>query len=615
MCGIIGIVSDAHSGAREILLNGLERLEYRGYDSAGVALVDESTAIYKTAGRVAALRRMVGASADAGTGIAHTRWATHGPPSETNSHPHKDCKGRVVVVHNGIIENFSTLKKALQDDGHQFVSQTDTEVFAHLFEDELAALDKVDLENATAAFRRTISKLDGQYAIVTSVAGLPGVLFAARSHAPLLAGLADGMTLFASDATAVVEHTKQVVYLEDGDLAVATPEGLHLFDIDGKTIERAPQTISWDIEDAQKGGYDHFMLKEIYDGPRAINDALAGRLFPTPPHVRLELGMDDARLRGIGRILILACGTSFHAGMVGKYVIEKLVGIPVEVAYSSEYRYGSEVREEPGLAVAISQSGETADTLAALREARSRGHTVLSVCNVVGSTIARESDGVLYIQSGPEIGVAATKSFLGQLCALYLLAFRLAEIQGTLPASDLRELERGLQHTSRLVDQVLQKSETIAEQAALIAKADSCFFLGRQVLYPIALEGALKLKEISYIHAEGYSGGELKHGPFALLTPDTPVVALLAPDGVYSKMASNIIEVKARGPQVFIVTTASDTEAEQLGDHVIRVPDTEAIFTPLTHAAALHLLSYHAAAARGCEIDKPRNLAKSVTVE
>lgn len=615
MCGIIGVVSDDVIGAREILVSGLERLEYRGYDSAGVALIAEATAVYKAAGRVAALRKVIPVGADAGTGVAHTRWATHGPPSEKNAHPHKDCRGRVVLVHNGIIENFGKLRGKLQDEGHRFGSDTDTEAVAHLFEQELSDVAELSVEAAEAAFRRTIRQLEGAYAIVATVAGMPGVLFGARLAAPLLAGVAKGRSFLASDVTAVIEHTKQVVYLEDGDIAIATPAGLRITDHDGNEIHRDSVHIDWGLEEAQKGGFEHFMLKEIYDGPRAVSEALTGRIRSTPPHIGLDWGLPEGALKGVKRLLFLACGTSFHAGLVGKHFIEKLVGLPVDVVNSSEYRYGPQVREERTLAIAISQSGETADTLAAMREARRRGHKTLAISNVVGSTITREADGTLYIRAGPEIGVAATKSFLGQLCAIYLVGLAIAETAKVLSASEVRRIGRELQHVPRLVQQVLDRSPDIRAVAEHFAGASSAFYLGRQILYPVALEGALKMKEISYIHAEGYSGGELKHGPFALLTRETPVVALLAPDHVYEKMISNVIEVKARGPSVFLFTTDSDKEAPKYGDHIVRVPDCDPLLLPIVHSAALHLFSYWAAAARGCEIDKPRNLAKSVTVE
>ncbi len=560
------------------------------------------------------LAKAIPAGADAGSGIAHTRWATHGVPTQKNAHPHKDCKGRVVIVHNGIIENHDRVRAELESRGHRYQSDTDSETIAHLMEEELGE-GAVSQDQAVAALAATTKRLVGSWAITCLVAGHPAMILGARQEAPLLVGHAGDANYLASDATALIDHTRQVSYLNDGDLVVVTPDETRILDGDLQRVERETDTLQWDVEEAQRSGYPHYMLKEIHESPRAVSAALAGRIHPTPPTIRLEWGLEPV----LGRtrsVLIIACGTSLYAGMVARTVIERLTGLPVDVQNASEYRYSPETQAGPDrLTIAITQSGETADTLAAMREAKRRGHTTLAITNIVGSTAAREADGVLQLNAGPEIGVAATKSYQAQMAVLYLVALRLAETRTTMNQTDIRQFSSQLERVPRILQQTLNQAEAIREASRLLQNATSAFYLGRQVLFPVAMEGALKLKEISYIHAEGYSGGELKHGPFALLTEKTPVVGLLTRDGVHDKMLSNLIEVKARGAPLLALTTHGDDDAAKYADATINVPQTDPLLSPFPHSAALHLLAYHVAAQRGLNIDKPRNLAKSVTVE
>jgi glutamine---fructose-6-phosphate transaminase (isomerizing) len=615
MCGITGFVTRQESGVRDRLIDGLKRLEYRGYDSAGLALADKKNLIvYKTVGKVSELEKAIPAGADAGTGIAHTRWATHGVPSERNAHPHKDCKGRVVVVHNGIIENHDLLRVELESRGHRYQSDTDTETIAHLMEEHLGD-DPVTGDSAAAALAATTKRLTGSWAIACLIAGLQETLLATRNEAPLLLGHAPEMGLVASDATALIGHTREVTYLEDGDIVIATPQQAKILDTDLTPQKRKRHTLQWDLEEAQRGGYPHYMLKEIHETPKAVNAAISGRIDLAPPYIRLDSGLEPTLgyLRGV---IIVACGTSLYAGMVARHFIETITGMPVEVHNASEYRYSPELRNEPPrLAIALTQSGETADTLAAMREAKRRGHATLAITNIIGSTAARDADGALQVHAGPEIGVAATKSYHAQLAVLYLVGLHLAEANNTLSRSEIQEHARRLERVPRLLQQTLNRAPQIEKAGALLEEATSAFYLGRQQLHPVAMEGALKLKEISYIHAEGYSGGELKHGPFALLTEKTPVVGLLSDDHVHAKMLSNLIETKARGAPLLVLTTDGDDDAKKYADATIHLPRSDPLFSPFPHSLALQLLAYQVAARRGLNIDKPRNLAKSVTVE
>ena len=614
MCGIIGYVGE--KSVVPVLIDGLRRLEYRGYDSAGVALVrNGGIEVRRSAGKLARLEEAIADHpVDGDYGLGHTRWATHGRPTEENAHPHRDCTGRIVVVHNGIIENYLPLKHELEQQGHRFETETDTEIIAHLVEREMRD------DGLEQAVRRALTKVRGLFGLVLLAADDPDKLVAVRNGPPIVVGMGDHEFLVASDVPAVLSHTRDVVFLGDEEMAVITPDGVVFTDWAGAPVDTTTQRITWDPVMAEKAGYKHFMLKEIFEQPWAARETVLGRASLESGQVFLgELEIPDQRLRTIDRIVILACGTSWHAALVGKFVIEQIVGVPVEVDYGSEYRYRNPIVTPTTLAVVITQSGETADTLAALREARGQGAASIAICNAVGSMATREADGTVYTHAGPEIGVASTKAFTSQLVALHLLALYLAQTRGALPAETaLRHLE-DLHHLPRLLELVLKCDPVIQAVAQRFYLHRNFLYLGRGINYPIALEGALKLKEISYIHAEGYPAGEMKHGPIALIDEQMPVVALLPGGQVFEKMTSNLQEAKARGGAVIVLADDSHPAIEHLIDRsrdaLITVPASPPLLTPIVMVVPLQLLAYHIGVRRGCDVDQPRNLAKSVTVE
>ncbi len=600
MCGIVGYAGGRN--AQPILLECLKRLEYRGYDSAGVAIVGEpiqkGLQLFKSKGEIAVLEssmpEMVGT-----VGIAHTRWATQGKPTTENAHPISDCTNRLAVVHNGIISNFMEVKEHLLATGHRFVSETDTEVFAHLVEEEM----KDDLATAV---RKALEKVEGTYAFVVVSAGLEEIV-AARRESPLVVGLGEGENFLASDVTALLKYTNRFVHVQDGEVVRITKDDVRIFDSEGSVVERMPEKVTWSLEDAEKGGYPHFMLKEIFEQPEAIHDSLLGRIESVEPEPFFQEN-------NFSSVKIVACGTSYHAGLVGKYIIEELARVPTTVQISSEYRYSPVSRETP-LVVLITQSGETADTLGAAREARKRGNKTVGIANVVGSAITREVDHVIYTRAGPEIGVAATKTFVTQLIALYLLAMELGVQNRSLTAQARRSMTSVLRNLPRYVQDVLNKAEGIESLAEKYSKANDMFFIGRSINYPIALEGALKTKEISYIHGEGFPAGELKHGPLALLSKDSPVIAVAVKDHTYEKMLGNISEVSARGSPVIAIGFEGDTDLHKFADDIVSIRQVPPIFSPVPVIVTLQLWAYYLARARGCPIDKPKNIAKTVTVE
>ena len=614
MCGIIGYI-----GEREvvpILLEGLRRLEYRGYDSAGVAVVRRgSIELRRSAGKLSRLEEAIGRSpVDGEYGIGHTRWATHGRPTEENAHPHRDCTGRIVVVHNGIIENYLELKRQLQREGHKFVTETDTEVVAHLVEREM---QDDGLENAV---RRALLSLRGLFALVLISADDPRKIVTVRNGPPIVVGLGDGEFFVASDIPAILQHTRDVIFLGDEEMAVITPKGVDFTDYSGRAVSKASTRVSWDPVMAEKAGYKHFMQKEIFEQPWAVKETVLGRISAETGKVFLnEIQIPDERLRQIDRVVVLACGTSWHSGLVGKFLIETIAKIPVEVDYGSEYRYRDPIATDRTLAVVITQSGETADTLAALREAKRHGASSIAVCNVVGSMATREADGTVYTHAGPEIGVASTKAFTSQLVALHLLALYLAQVRGTIAPDEARPHLDALAQLPIQIEHALRCDALTQEIARRYYQRSDFLYLGRGVNYPIALEGALKLKEISYVHAEGYPAGEMKHGPIALIDEKMPVVAIAPHDHVFEKMLGNVQEVKARGGSVIAITNDSGRELEALldstNDFLVVVPETHPLLTPVLMVVPLQLLAYHVAIRRGCDVDQPRNLAKSVTVE
>ncbi len=610
MCGIVGYIGDRP--AVPLLVDGLKRLEYRGYDSAGISIVvGDRLETRKTAGKISRLEAVL---RDQGTpegtcGIAHTRWATHGAPTTTNAHPHADCAGRFAVVHNGIIENAGTLRRKLEELGHEFRTETDTEVLSHLIEE---AYDGRLEEAVRAALRQ----VEGTYGIAVLCCEEPRKIVAARRGSPLLLGIGDRDEYYvASDVAAILAQTRKVVYLDDGEIAVLTESGFETLSLKGDTISKEIDHVTWDLDAIEKGGHDHFMLKEIFEQPETLRNAMRGRLLEEDGNVKLggvTLSRDE--LLKIKNITITACGTSWHSGLIGEYMLEELARIPVEVEYASEFRYRNPVIGEDTLVIAISQSGETADTLAALREAKQRGARVMGIVNVVGSTIARETDFGIYLHAGPEIGVASTKAFTSQVLVLSLFTILMARLR-SMSILQGRELVAALQRLPDQVEQVLELNEAIRELARTYKDAANFLYLGRGLNFPSALEGALKLKEISYIHAEGYPAAEMKHGPIALIDENMPVVVIAPHDGTYSKIVSNIEEVKARGGRVIAVVTEGNTELRDRVDHLITIPQTHEILTPILAAIPLQLLAYHIAVLRGCNVDQPRNLAKSVTVE
>jgi len=628
MCGIVGYV-----GKKEVvpvIIEGLRKLEYRGYDSAGIAVAGNGSGLQvrRAEGKLRNLEEVIRAKPLDGTyGIGHTRWATHGRPTEENAHPHRDCTGKIVVVHNGIVENYISLKKKLIAEDHKFTTETDTEVIAHLIEKHF--LDTGNRHRPVLsgkleeAVRLAVKELTGVFALVVISVDEPNKIVAARNGPPAVIGLGKDEYFVASDVPALLDHTRDLFFLNDGDLAVITPEGVRVTDFDGNPVERKPQRITWDPIMAEKGGFKHFMLKEIYEQPRAVRDTTLGRVSQDTGKVFLdEMQVSEAEFKALKKINIAACGTSWHAGLAGKFMIESLARVPVEVDYASEWRYRDPILAPDTITLLISQSGETADTIAAQREAKAKGSKTLAICNVVGSMITREAAGTIYTHAGPEIGVASTKAFTGQLTALYLFALYLAQVRGTLTPEQSRQAIHQLTLIPGKLEQILTHDEACDGLAKTYIRAHDFLFLGRGIHYPIALEGALKLKEISYIHAEGYPAGEMKHGPNALIDENLPVVIIATRDvnnpqsmTRYEKTISNLKEVKARSGVVIALATEGDNEITESADHVLYVPAAPEELSVILEIVPLQLLAYHIAVRRGCDVDQPRNLAKSVTVE
>ena len=636
MCGIVGYIGDRE--AEEILIKGLERLEYRGYDSAGIAVINpdgaaengavtngqakngeaavraaDHLAVRKKQGKVGELRNALNGDGLRGSvGIGHTRWATHGAPSDVNAHPHTSRDGRFALVHNGIIENYGAIKKKLQEKGYEFESGTDTEVLVHLI-DDVQQTTELPLEEAV---RQALTQTVGAYGIVVASAEDPDLLIAARNGSPLILGVGDdGEHFIGSDAAPLIEHTRKVVYLEDGEMAVVRRDGYDVKSIEGADLEKEVHELEWDLGEIEKGGYEHFMLKEIMEQPTALEDCMRGRINPKKGNVMLG-GLVEVmdQLRDADRVILVACGTSWHSALVGEYLIESLARVPVEVEYASEFRYRRPILRDGDVVIAISQSGETADTLAAVREAQERGALALGVCNVVGSTIARETDAGVYLHAGPEIGVASTKAFTCQVCVLAMIALAMSEGR-TLSDEEMQGCLDALAGVPDRVRTELKRDEEIHDMAKTYRYASNFLYLGRGYNFPVALEGALKLKEISYIHAEGYPAAEMKHGPIALIDQFMPVIFIAMKDSTYDKVVSNIEEVAARDGAVIAITNADNHELDDLCEYVMRVPETMEFLSPLLTVVPLQLLSYHMAVMRGCNVDQPRNLAKSVTVE
>jgi glutamine---fructose-6-phosphate transaminase (isomerizing) len=610
MCGIVGYVG--HRDAVSFILPGLRRLEYRGYDSAGIATVSRmSLDVRKTTGKIADLEALLASDRPQATlGIGHTRWATHGRPSDANAHPHFDCQSQLALVHNGIIENYRELRKELVAEGHRFRSQTDTEVIAH-------SIERYQTNGLAGAVLRAARDLQGAFAVACVSASAPDTLVALRrGSSPLVIGFGHHEMFVASDIPALLGHTREILVLGDGELAVLTPDGITLRTLDGTPIRRQPSTVPWDGEAAEKSGYPHFMLKEIFEQPEAVRNTVRERVDPEGPEIRIpELGLKDRELTGLNRLCFVACGSSWHAALVGKYLVEAFARLPVEVDIASEFHYRRPVLDSRVLTVPISQSGETADTLAALREARDRGSRAVAICNVVGSSLAREADGVVYTRAGIEIGVASTKAFTAQLAAVTLLALKLGLARDLIDPALVRQVAKGLWELPDLMSVVLQQSDAIRGIAERFVTRDHFLYLGRGLHYPLALEGALKLKETSYIHAEGYAAGEVKHGPIALIDARMPVVALAPRGATYAKMTSNIEEIKAQDGIVIAVATEGDEDIRAQADLVIPVPLSLEWLQPILMALPLQLLAYHLGVLRGCDVDQPRNRAKNVTVE
>jgi glucosamine--fructose-6-phosphate aminotransferase (isomerizing) len=620
MCGIVGYVGNKQ--VVPLIIDGLRKLEYRGYDSAGIAVVDEShqLKIRRAEGKLRNLEEVLRQKPLDGTyGVGHTRWATHGRPTEENAHPHRDCTGRVVVVHNGIIENYLELKDDLRKKDHNFVTETDTEVVAHLVEEHLKQGN-----NFEQAVRQTVGELRGIFALSMLSADEPDTVISARLGPPVVIGVGDGEYFVASDIPAILEHTRDVFFLGDGEIAVMTKDSVRVTDFAGTQVEPQMQRITWDPIQAEKGGFKHFMLKEIYEQPRAVRETVEGRISLDTGRVFLDemKNITEADFRSFTSIKVAACGTSWHAGLAGKYMIEELARLSVEVDYASEFRYRDPVLDENTLLLVISQSGETADTIAALREVKERGGKVLSICNVQGSMITREADGTILTHAGPEIGVASTKAFTAQMIALYLLGLYLGQLRGTLSAEQSRAHAQQLAELPVKMEHLLNDSDAIEELSKEFFRSTDFLYLGRGINFPVSLEGALKLKEISYIHAEGYPAGEMKHGPNALIDERLPVMFIntreagnRASELRYEKTHSNIVEVKAREGIVISVLTEGDSMSSVVSDHVIEIPSSSDLLSPILSVIPLQLLAYHIAVRRGCDVDQPRNLAKSVTVE
>ncbi len=609
MCGIVGYIGKKK--VVPVLMDGLRRLEYRGYDSAGIAVVDNGRlSIRRSAGKLRDLEEALSTSPlDGSFGLGHTRWATHGRPTEENAHPHRDCTGRIVVVHNGIIENYLALKEMLTAKGHKFDTETDTEVIAHLIEEN-------NTGSLEGAVERTVSMLKGVFALAVLDAEVSKKIVAARRGPPLVVGLGDGEYFVASDVPAILHHTRDVFFLDDNEIAVVTEGGVRILDEKGRTVSRQVQRITWDPIMAEKSGFKHFMLKEIYEQPRAIRDTLLGRYSLDTGRIYMdEMEITEDEFRHLTKVNLIACGTSHHAALIGKFLLERIARVPVEVDTASEFRYRDPILDRSVLTVVISQSGETADTLAAQREAKSKGSKTLAICNVVGSMMTREAQGVIYTHAGPEIGVASTKAFTAQLVALNLLSLYLGQTRGVLSPEEAKRHLVALTRVPAQLEGVLARDEEIEEIARQFFKASDFLFLGRGINYPIALEGALKLKEISYIHAEGYPAGEMKHGPIALIDENLPVVTLATDDHVYEKMLGNVEEVKAREGTVIAVASEGCDEIGAKADRVFYIPKADELQTPTLMVVPLQLLAYHIALRRGCDVDQPRNLAKSVTVE
>ena len=613
MCGIIGYIGK--DDAEGILINGLKKLEYRGYDSAGVAIISKGKLeLRRCEGKIANLEVILKKESLPGTvGVGHTRWATHGRPSEENAHPHTDCSGRIVVVHNGIIENYVSLKKKLELKGHCFKSETDTEVIAHLIEKELKKLKKKSLLLAVQA---VVKKLKGSFAMAVISLDDPEKIIAARRFSPLIIGLGRGEFFVASDIPAILEHTREVISLDDNEIAEIQKAGFKIYSNGRKKVVKKSSIISWDPIMAEKAGFKHFMLKEIYEQPQAIQDTFRGRLDIDKGEIYLkEANLSLAEIKKIKKIFFVACGTAYHAGLIGKFLLEDLVKIPCETDMASEFRYRSPLVDKDTLVIVITQSGETADTLAALREAKARRAKTLVICNVVGSTATREAGGVVYTHCGPEIGVASTKAFTTQLTVLYILAIHFGRIKGAIGRKEACDFMARLLHVPGLVERILKKQDIISSCAQKYFKKANFLYLGRNINYPVALEGALKLKEISYIHAEGYTAGEMKHGPIALIDEQMPVVVIATQSTVYEKILGNIEEVKARSGIVIALATYGDKKVKQKADDVFYLPKVSPILSPILNAVLLQLFAYYVAKFRGCDIDQPRNLAKSVVVE
>jgi glucosamine--fructose-6-phosphate aminotransferase (isomerizing) len=620
MCGIIGYIGK--KTASDVLLDGLKKLEYRGYDSSGVAVLTNGRfELRRAVGKLSGLEKLIHKNPLEGhMGLGHTRWATHGAPSEDNSHPHADSTGKIVVVHNGIIENYRTLKDRLIKEGFKFRSDTDTEVIAHLigshFKSGSSKKASIDRDAFVAAVQSALKEIQGTYALGVVCSKVPDLVIGARRDCPLIVGRGDGETFLASDVPAVLSHTRNVVFLNDGDMVLLTQDSITVLNETGDHVERSTSKIMWDPMQAEKAGYKHFMLKEIHEQPRVVEDTLLGRLHSQSRDVNLpDMNLSTEDVKSLSHIRFIACGTSWHAALTGSFWLEKYTGIPCQVDIASEFRYRDPIIEPNTLVVAISQSGETADTIAAFRLAKRKGAKCVAIANVVGSSLTRDADGVIMTHCGPEIGVASTKAFMGQLVALYLLTLFLAGLRKSLPAEKIRELGKNLSHLSQWVTAAVESEKEVMKIAKKYSRKVDFLFLGRNLNYPIALEGALKLKEISYIHAEGYPAGEMKHGPIALIDENMPVVAIVTESQVYEKMLSNIEEAKSRGAIIISIATKGDKMVQAKSDNVIYVPKVPEDFGPMVNVVPLQLLAYQIAVLRGCDVDQPRNLAKSVTVE